>query len=88
MQAWFDAPARADRKDVRFRSVDSVPIDSFYFSTFFGGSTAEWAPPEDEYIDFDDIVVSTKPITHENRAAVLQARAGLAGCTGSPALVR
>jgi len=64
MQTWFDGQLALDRKDVRFRSVDSVPIDSFYFSTFFGGSTAEWAPPEDEYVDFDDIVVSTKPITH------------------------
>jgi hypothetical protein len=64
MQAWFDGELALDRKNVRFRSVDSVPIDSFYFSTFFGGSSADWAPPEDEYVDFDDIVVSTQPITH------------------------
>lgn len=64
VEAWFDGELALQRKNVRFRSVDSIPIDSFYFSTFFGGSSPEWAPPEDEYIDFDDVVVSTKPITH------------------------
>ncbi|HVY29502.1 MAG TPA: hypothetical protein VHB79_23245 [Polyangiaceae bacterium] len=64
VEAWFDGELALQRKNVRFRSVDTIPIDSFYFSTFFGGSSSEWAPPEDEYIDFDDVVVSTKPITH------------------------
>jgi hypothetical protein len=64
MQAWFDGELALDRKDVRFRSVDSVKVDSFYFSTFFGGSGADWAPPADEYVDFDDVVVSERPITH------------------------
>ena len=64
MQAWFDGELSLDRSDVRFRSVDSVPIDSFYFSTFFGGSSADWAPPADAFVDFDDVVVSERPISH------------------------
>jgi hypothetical protein len=34
-------------------------IDSFYFSTFFGGDDASWAPSVDCSASFDDIVVST-----------------------------
>jgi hypothetical protein len=64
IQAWFNGQLALDRKDVRLRAADGIRIDSFYFSTFFGGNTSDWAPPSDEYVDFDDIVVSTKPITH------------------------
>ncbi|MBO9700099.1 MAG: T9SS type A sorting domain-containing protein [Sporocytophaga sp.] len=34
-------------------------VDALYFSTFHGGSTADWAPLVDSYIWFDDIVIST-----------------------------
>lgn len=35
-------------------------VDNFYFSTFHGGSTVDWAPTNDCSIWFDDIVVSTR----------------------------
>ncbi|WP_162144155.1 T9SS type A sorting domain-containing protein [Sporocytophaga myxococcoides] len=35
-------------------------VDALYFSTFHGGSTADWAPLVDSYIWFDDIVISTR----------------------------
>ena len=39
-------------------------IDTFYFSTFFGGSEPGYAPGVDCHIWFDDIVISTSnPLT-------------------------
>lgn len=34
-------------------------VNALYFSTFHGGSSAEWAPVVDSYIWFDDFVIST-----------------------------
>ncbi len=62
VQGWFDGTLALDRRDIRFRDVDSFAIDGFYFSTFFGGSGSEWAPSRDETIDFDDFVFSEDPL--------------------------
>ncbi len=59
VQGWFDGGLALDRRDVRFRDVDSFAIDLFYFSTFFGGSDASWAATKDERIDFDLFVIAT-----------------------------
>lgn len=66
LQGWFDGVLAVERTDVQFRASgdDSLAITSLYFSTFFGGSGADWAPTRDETVFFDDIVVSTSPITH------------------------
>jgi Polysaccharide lyase 14 len=40
----------------------AYPLDGLYFSTFFGGSGSDWAPPKDETIDFDGFVISTSAI--------------------------
>lgn len=34
------------------------PVDSFLFSTFYGGSSSSWAPPMATSICFDDFVIS------------------------------
>lgn len=39
---------------------DGSKVDNLYFSTFHGGSTADWAPVNDCDVWFDDIVVSTQ----------------------------
>ncbi len=64
IQGWFDGELSLDRRNLRFRDVDTFAIDRFYFSTFFGGMGAEWAPRKDEYVFFDDFVFSEAPITH------------------------
>jgi hypothetical protein len=64
VQAWWDGALALERSDIRFRDVSTFAIDAFYFSTFFGGSTADWAATKDEYTYFDDFVISTGPITH------------------------
>lgn len=61
VQCWFDGELSLDRRNMRFRYVDDFAIDTFFFSTFFGGS---WTSTKDEYIYFDDFVISTEPITH------------------------
>jgi hypothetical protein len=45
-------------------SDGTYSIDALYFSTFFGGDDATWAPTKDETVDFDDFVICTGPITH------------------------
>lgn len=62
LQTWFDGEQVVDLDDLRFRDVDSFAIDRFYISTFFGGGDATWAPTKDEYITFDDFIVSTTRI--------------------------
>lgn len=66
LQGWFDGVLAVERTDVQLRDSGngSLGISSLYFSTFFGGNAADWAPLRDEIVFFDDIVVSTSPITH------------------------
>jgi hypothetical protein len=63
-QGWWNGELAAERTGLRFRDVDTFAIDGFYFSTFFGGSGSEYAPIKDEYIYFDEFIISTGPITH------------------------
>lgn len=64
VQGWYNGVLALDRRDIRYRDVDTFAIDGFYFSTFFGGSGDQWAATRDEYIDYDDFVFSDEPITH------------------------
>jgi hypothetical protein len=58
VEAWVNGIQVLLRKGIRFTS-NGEGVDRFYFSTFHGGSTAEWAPTETCYINVDDIVIST-----------------------------
>lgn len=63
MQAWFDGTLAID-DGARTWRVAASPyegIDALYFSTFFGGGDASWAPTAAQTVDFDDLVVSTGP---------------------------
>lgn len=65
LQAWLDGQMVLDVPNFLFRADGAdFAIDTLYFSTFFGGSGAEWAPTRDETIDFDDFVVCATPISH------------------------
>ncbi len=59
IQGWFDGELAFDRQDIRFRDTDTFAIDTMYFSTFFGGSGATFAPLKDESIFFDDFLFTT-----------------------------
>ncbi len=62
MEVWVDGEKVVDNQKVRYRLAPLGEIDSFYFSTFHGGNTKDWAPKNDSYIYFDDFkVTNTKP---------------------------
>lgn len=63
VQSWFDGRLALDRRDVRFRNVNSFSINWLMFSTFFGGSNSSWSATKDEYVYFDNLVVAKSRIT-------------------------
>lgn len=63
IQSWIDGKP-AVSKNLMYRMNNGFAIDKFIFSTFFGGGDSSWAPPSTQYIYWDDIVISTQPITH------------------------
>lgn len=60
LQVWVDGKQVIDRQDLRLRLWGKGMIDTFYFSTFYGGATADWAPSKDTFIDFDKFRVTTE----------------------------
>jgi hypothetical protein len=75
IQIWYNGVAAATIKGLRFvRNADLV--DRAYFSSFFGGATADFAPKNDSYIWYDDLKVTT------NRADICELNAG--GCVKPP----
>lgn len=60
IQGWLDGEMVLDVQDIRFRDTDAFQIDTMYFSTFFGGSSAAWETTKEEQVYFDDFVVSTE----------------------------
>ncbi len=66
IQVWVDDKQALFIDTLRFRATDTVKIDKFYFSTFYGGNTPDWAPLTDQYIYFDNfrIYSSANPIAH------------------------
>jgi hypothetical protein len=59
IRVWLNGRMVIEKKNFRLRIAPNGLIDSFYFSTFFGGNDASWAPTVDCKTYFDDIVVST-----------------------------
>lgn len=64
IETWFDGDLALRKTNFRFRTVDTLKIDQFFFSTFFGGSDSTWATKKREYMYMDNIIVSKKPIAH------------------------
>lgn len=57
IRSWLGKDLTLDRENLEFRSTNSIHIDAFCFSTFFGGEDPEWAPTKNETIRFDDFKV-------------------------------
>ena len=64
IEGWLNGELALRETGLRFRDTPALKIDKFYFSTFFGGQGYRWAPTKDEYILFDNFIISTGPITH------------------------
>lgn len=54
---WVDGKVVLRLPELRLRVGEKAPIDSFYFSTFFGGSTSSWAPSHDCAMDFGGLTI-------------------------------
>jgi hypothetical protein len=62
-QGWINNQLALDRANINFRSTPNLAIDNLMFSTFFGGATADYASPINQYADFDDFALGTQYIT-------------------------
>jgi len=62
LKGWCDGELALERAGLRFRDSAAILIDQFFFSTFFGGNEADWAPVKNESVWFDEFCVSTEPI--------------------------
>jgi hypothetical protein len=60
IEAWLDGKKVYSSSHYLFRRDSSFAIDLFLFETFFGGASADWASERDEYIYFDEFVISTE----------------------------
>lgn len=56
---WMDGDLKYEIIGLNFRDVSNLYIDHFYFSSFFGGSTDEWAAAADCYTYYTNFRVFT-----------------------------
>ncbi|ERP39068.1 polysaccharide lyase [Chitinivibrio alkaliphilus] len=66
--SWFDGELSLVREDLTFRDIEELAIDVFYISTFFGGSSQDWAPPYDVYAEYGSFLVSQDQATPKPQA--------------------
>ncbi|MEP2023413.1 MAG: polysaccharide lyase [Reichenbachiella sp.] len=60
IEVWFDGNKVGGKKKFSLRDENLGLIDSFYFSTFHGGATPDWAPKNDSFIKIDNIRIYTQ----------------------------
>ncbi|WP_162054244.1 polysaccharide lyase [Pontibacter pamirensis] len=60
VQVWYNGEEVLHLSGLRFVQ-NSNQVDNFYFSTFHGGNTQEWAPIHNSWIWFDDLTVTDEP---------------------------
>jgi len=55
--SWFDGKLALSQKGAFRAEGATFGIDSFNFTTFFGGNTPDWAPTKDEFVYFGDFEI-------------------------------
>ena len=63
IDVWLNGQQVVDIDGVRL-SDNGQLTDVFYLSTFYGGGSTIWLPPEDTEAYFDDIIISTDAADH------------------------
>ena len=58
IEVWIDGKRHLNLEGLYLRGEGAGLVDSFLFSSFFGGSTKSWAPESDCSIQFDQFVIS------------------------------
>jgi len=61
VQVWVNGVEALNLSGLKF-VTDGSKIDTFYVSTFHGGSSPAWGPLNDSYIWIDDIEISSNPL--------------------------
>jgi hypothetical protein len=66
LQEWVDGQLAVDKRDKRWRTVNTMHIDGIYMYSFYGGNVNSPLnkATRRQYSYFDNFVVSTLPITH------------------------
>jgi hypothetical protein len=59
VQIWVNGKGALNVQGIRF-VTNSDLVDNFYFSTFHGGNSIDWAPPVDCSVNFDHIRLFTR----------------------------
>lgn len=61
LRVWYDGKLVIDQTDALIRTAPTLDsVSGLFFSTFFGGSGAEWAPGSTQHAYFKDIRVAAK----------------------------
>ena len=58
---YFDDQLVIQETNIEYRTIDSLKIEGFMFSTFFGGSSPDWRATKDEEAVFRNIKISETP---------------------------
>ncbi|MFT4009798.1 MAG: hypothetical protein QM655_07110 [Nocardioidaceae bacterium] len=59
LRAWFDGVQVVNDTAYQYRTAANVHISHLIFSVFRGGATLDWAGSHDDYIDFDNLTVTS-----------------------------
>ncbi len=59
LEAWLDGKKVLSEEKFLFRKTADIGVNLFYFSTFYGGNDASWAPSEDQHVFFDNFRIAT-----------------------------
>lgn len=59
LRTWFDDQLVLDQTDVVYRTDPAVQISHFDWSVFRGGSSMDWTAPVTNYVDIDNVLLTT-----------------------------
>lgn len=64
VRCWTTLPGQperlmVERRDLCWRTVETFGVDSLYFQTFHGGSSRNWAPQHDCWVEYAEFQVRT-----------------------------
>jgi len=86
IQLFFNDVQAIDQQNLQIRNSDSLSANGFYFSTFYGGNDASWAPPQTTHTFYRNIRMwasqSPSNLTAQPISASSHHAAGLTQLTG------
>ncbi len=59
IKSWLDGALVLNYQKIRNCIIDGLKIDSLYFDTYFGGPDYTWAPKKDEFVYFDNVLITS-----------------------------